>query len=152
MRVDFAFLCDSAAESNGKIHALGIGLEQIGAHSLPAVHPRAVAVMRFSFSRGDVGLHDFVVHVRDADGREAIAPVEGEMTLTMADEASQMRANMVIELQQLTLHAYGPHEVQVRIDGEEAVALRFEVVPVPAPTPPPGAPPAGTPPPGSPQP
>ncbi|MDO9445374.1 MAG: hypothetical protein Q7K37_08645 [Dehalococcoidia bacterium] len=147
MRVDFAFLCDSAAESNGKIHALGIGLEQIGATSLPAVHPRAVAVVRFSFSRDDVGLLDFVVYVRDADWREAITPVQGEMALTMADEASQMRANMVIELQQLTLQAYGPHEVQVRVDGDEAVALRFEVVPMPASTPL-----AGTPPPGDPQP
>ncbi len=149
MRVDFAFLCDAAAESNGRIHALGIGLEQVGAHSLPAVHPRAVAVIRFAFSRDDAGAREFSVRVRDADGREAIEPVRGEMTLTVAEDAAQMRANMVIELQQLTLRAYGPHEVQVRIDGEEVVALRFEVVPVapppPAPPPPPPYPQGGGP-------
>lgn len=127
MRVDFAFLCDAAAESQGRIHALGIGLEQIGAPSLPAVHPRAVAVIRFSFTRADAGVRQFSVHVRDADGREAITPIEGNLTLTVGEQATLMRANMVIELQRLELRSYGPHEVQVHIDGDEVVALRFEV-------------------------
>jgi hypothetical protein len=128
MRVDFAFLCDAAAESNGKIHAVGIGIEQIGATSMPAVHPKAVAVIRFSFTRADEGTRKFAVRVRDADGREVIPPVEGEINLAVPDETVQMRANMVIELQQMQIQAYGPHEVQVRIDGDEVVALRFEVV------------------------
>lgn len=128
MQVDYAFLCDAAAESGGKIHALGIGFERITMRSLPAVHPRAVAVVRFSFNRSDLGAHPFRVRISDADGRDVTQPVEGQLTLALAPDTDRGRANMVVELVQMDLRTAGPHEVAITIDGRELATLPFEVV------------------------
>lgn len=129
MQVDFAFLCDAATESGGKVHALGIGFERITVRSLPVVHPRAVAVVRFAFTRGDEGAHAFRVLVSDSDGRDVGPAVEGHVTLAVGDEDTGGKANMIVDLVQLELRTHGPHEVSVTIDGRPFVSLPFEVVP-----------------------
>ncbi|MCK9486966.1 MAG: hypothetical protein M0R73_09785 [Dehalococcoidia bacterium] len=129
MQVDFAFLCDAATESGGKVHALGIGFERITVRTLPVVHPRAVAVVRFGFNRSDTGEHAFRVRVSDADGRDIAPPVEGQINLNVGDEVGG-KANMIVDLVQLDLRTQGPHEVNVTLDGQEIVSLPFEVVQV----------------------
>ncbi len=128
MQVDFAFLCDAATESGGKVHAIGIGFERINVRALPVVHPRAVAVVRFGFTRGDAGDHYFRVRVSDGDGRDIAPPVEGQVSLQVGEESSGGKANMIVDLVQLDLRTQGPHEVNVTIDGQELVSLPFEVV------------------------
>lgn len=128
MQVDFAFLCDAAAESDGKVHALGIGFERITVQRLPAVHPRCVAVVRFAYTRADTGSHPFRIRVLDADGRDVTPPVEGHINLELAADVDRGRANMIVDLAQLELRSIGPHEVSVTLDDREFVALSFEVV------------------------
>lgn len=128
MQIDYAFLCDAAAESGGKIHALGIGFERINLRQLPAVHPRAVAVVRFSFNRDDLGAHAFRVRISDADGRDVTTPVEGTITLALSGDADRGRANMVVELVQMDLRTAGPHEVAITLGDRELASLPFEVV------------------------
>ncbi|MGE3960681.1 MAG: hypothetical protein AB7F65_03265 [Dehalococcoidia bacterium] len=132
MQVDYAFLCDAAAESGGKIHALGIGFERITVRQLPAVHPRAVAVVRFAFNRDDLGARPFRVRVSDGDGRDVSQPVEGQLTLQLAEDADRGRANMVVELLQLDLQTAGPHEVSITVGGRELAGLPFEVFVAPS--------------------
>jgi hypothetical protein len=128
MQVDYAFLCDAAAESGGKIHALGIGFERITLRQLPAVHPRAVAVVRFSFHLDDLGALPFRVRVSDADGRDVATPVEGQTTLALPEDTDRGRANIVVELVQMDLRTAGPHEVVIALAGQELASLPFEVV------------------------
>ncbi|MEX1022567.1 MAG: hypothetical protein WD800_06480 [Dehalococcoidia bacterium] len=128
MQIDFAFLCDAASESSGKVHAIGIGFERISVRSLPVVHPRAVAVVRFGFTRADEGEHPFTLSVLDADGRDVVPKVNGQVNLTVGEESSGGKANMIVDLVQLDLQSYGPHEVTVTFDGREFVSLPFEVV------------------------
>ena len=125
MQIDYAFLCDAAAESGGKVHAIGIGFERITVARLPAVHPRAVAVVRFGFTRADAGPHTFRLRVLDADGRDVAPPVEGEISLDLTDAADRGKANMIMDLVQMDLQTPGPHEVSV--DGRAFVSLPFEV-------------------------
>lgn len=127
MQLDYAFLCDAAAESGGKIHALGIGFERITLRKLPAVHPRAVAVVRFTFNRDDLGEHRFRVRISDADGRDVTKPVEGKLTLTLAPDTDRGRANMVVDLVQMDIRTAGPHEVLIDLAGRELATLPFEV-------------------------
>jgi hypothetical protein len=129
MQVDFAFLCDAATESGGKVHALGIGFERITVRSLPVIHPRAMAVVRFAFTRGDEGAHAFRVRVSDSDGQDVAPPVEGQVNLAVGEDDSGGKANMIVDLVQMELRAHGPHEVTVSIDGRAFVSLPFEVVP-----------------------
>lgn len=128
MQIDYAFLCDAAAESGGKVHAIGIGFERITVQRLPAVHPRAVAVVRFGFTRSDAGPHTFRLRVLNADGADVAPPVEGQINLTLGEDADRGKANMIMDLVQMDLQTAGPHEVSVTVDGQELVALPFEVV------------------------
>ena len=54
MDVDYAFLCDSAQESGGKVHALGIGIDGIFAPVLPATHS-VVLVAQFRYWAAEAG-------------------------------------------------------------------------------------------------
>ena len=127
MQVDYAFLCDAAAESGGKINALGIGFERIAVKQLPSVHPRVVAVVRFSFNRDDLGGHAFRVRVSDADGRDVTGPVEGQINLQLSEDADRGRAHMVVDLVQMDLRTAGPYEVTISLDDRQLASLPFEV-------------------------
>jgi hypothetical protein len=127
MQVQYAFLCDAAAETGGKVHALGIGFERITVPRLPAVRPRAVAVVRFAFTRDDLGEHIFRLRVLDSDGRDVSPPVEGQINLALSADQDRGRANMLMDLVQLNFLAAGPCEVSVTLDGREFVSLPFDV-------------------------
>ena len=44
MNTELAFLCDSATDDRGKLHALGIGIDSVQGDSLPMTHPRFIIV------------------------------------------------------------------------------------------------------------
>jgi hypothetical protein len=127
MDVEFAFLCDAALESGGKVHVLGLGITEVGAVRLPAVHGRISLVTRIAFRRADQGKRHFVVRVRDGDGQVIAPEVQGEMELRLASDVPLARANMLIDLTNLEFKSWGPHEVTVTIDGDEVVNVALEV-------------------------
>ncbi len=127
MDLGFAFLCDAAQDSGGKLHALGIGVDTLHASSLPAVHPHLSLVVRFAYGAEDVGDHEFAIAVLDADGRDVVSPVGGQMTLRLNGEDTTGGANLVVDLQNAQFTTYGPHEVSVRVDGETFATLPIAV-------------------------
>jgi hypothetical protein len=127
MHLDFAFLCDAATETGGKLNALGLGIDRLNAGTLPAVHSRMMLVARFSYTRDDVGDHAFTIRITDADGREVGRVVNGNMNLKMAENTTLARANLLVDLMNLEFNTYGPHEAVVTIDGDEMVNLPLEV-------------------------
>lgn len=127
MDLGFAFLCDSAQDSGGKLHALGIGVDMLHAGSLPAVHPHLSLVVRFSYGSADEGDHEFSIAVLDADGKNVVAPVGGQMTLRLNGEDTRGGANLVVDLQNAQFTTYGPHEVSVSVDGHAFATLPIAV-------------------------
>lgn len=127
MNPGFAFLCDAAQDSGGKLHALGIGVDILRAASLPAVHPHLSLVVHISYGREDEGSHDFSIAVLDADGKNVVAPVDGQMALQLNGEDTAGGANLVVDLQNMQFTTYGPHEVSVSVDGRAFVTLPLAV-------------------------
>lgn len=127
MDLGFAFLCDAAQDSGGKLHALGIGVDVLHAASMPAVHARLSLVVRFAYGREDEGSHDFSIAVLDADGKDVVAPVGGQMTLRLNGEDTAGGANLVVDLQNAQFTTYGPHEVSVKVDGRVIAMLPLAV-------------------------
>lgn len=127
MQVGFAFLCDAAQDSGGKLHALGVGVDVLHAASLPAVHPRLSLVVRLAYGRDDEGDHGFAIAVLDADGKHVVSPVSGQMTLRLSPEETSGGANLVIDLQNAQFTTYGPHEVTVTVDGGVLATLPLAV-------------------------
>lgn len=68
MQLDFAFLCDAATESAGKLFALGIGIDRLQVRELPARHARMTLVARLVFGATEQGVHAFELRLVDADG------------------------------------------------------------------------------------
>lgn len=127
MDLGFAFLCDAAQDSGGKLHALGIGVDALHAASLPAVHPRLSVVVRFMYRAEDVGDHEFSIAVLDADGKSVVPPVSGQMTLRLNADETSGGANLVVDLQNTQFTTYGPHEVAISLDGRDLAMLPLAV-------------------------
>ena len=81
MDLEFAFLSDFAEESGGKLHALGIGVDTIHAAEVPARHPQLTMVAQIRYSVAEAGTHRLEVSGYDADGKEIIDRIEGDMPL-----------------------------------------------------------------------
>lgn len=127
MDLGFAFLCDAAQDSGGKLHALGIGVDALHAASLPAIHPHLSLVVRFAYGSDDVGDHQFSIAVLDADGKNVVSPVGGQMTLRLNGDDTTGGANLVVDLQNAQFTTYGPHEVAVSVDGRDFATLPIAV-------------------------
>jgi len=127
MQIGFAFLCDAAQDSGGKLHALGVGVDVLHAASLPAVHPHLSLVVRFVYGGEDEGEHGFSIAVLDADGKHVVSPVSGQMTLRLNPEETSGAANLVVDLQNAQFTTYGPHEVTVAVDGGVLATLPLSV-------------------------
>ena len=132
MRVDFAFLCDAATESAGKLFALGIGIDHLQVRELPARHPRLTFVARLSFDASEGGRRRFQIRFVDADGRAVTAAVDGELAVTVPPGVTEAKANLIVDLVNLEFTAQGPHELSLLVGDDEVVTLPLEVVNTPA--------------------
>jgi hypothetical protein len=128
MQLDFAFLCDAASDAAGKIYALGIGIDRLQVQRLPARHGRLAFVSRVSFDVADAGDRSFSVRLIDADGRDVIPPVQGEMHIAISGPGPA-KANLIIDLVNPEFQSHGPHEVTLALDGTALATLPLEVVP-----------------------
>ena len=127
MELKFAFLCDFAEESGGKVHALGIGVDQIQTPVVPATHPQLSAVVAFSYEGSDTGTQALTVRVIDADGRGIIPPIEGELTL--GDPGSVVgNGRVLFQLTGVEFQRYGDYAVEVGIGGVTVASLPLKVV------------------------
>lgn len=127
MNVEFAFLCDAATESAGKLNALGIGIDRLLLTELPQHHRRLTLVTRIAFEPEDAGEHQFGIELIGPDGTAVAPPVQAKLDVKIADPSQGTRANVMIELSNPQFTVAGPHEAKVSLDGLELFALPLEV-------------------------
>jgi hypothetical protein len=127
--VDYAFLCDAATESGGKVYALGIGIDRLQVQDVPARHGRMTLATRLRFGADEAGQRSFAIRLVDADGQAVVPDVIGQMSVAIPPPATHATANLLIDLVGAEFRSYGPHEVTLTVDGEDAVTLPLEVVP-----------------------
>jgi hypothetical protein len=130
MRIDLVALCDAAVEVNGRLHILG-SIDYFWAATLPYFHAKCALVARLRWDGHErTRKHKGRVYIIDADGLSVgeefvckfIAP-----TVTQ-DDVPAVR-NVILDLQSLRFHNYGPYAVRIEVDGEELASLPFSVVP-----------------------
>jgi hypothetical protein len=128
MRVDYAFLCDAASEAAGKVYALGIGVDRLHVRQLPARHGRLTFVCRLAFDAMDAGDRPFTIRLVDADGRDVLSPVQGQIHLRPEGAtATGTKANLLVDLLNAEFNSLGPHELSLAIDGDTVATLPLEV-------------------------
>lgn len=129
MEVQLAFICDAAVESGGKLHALGIGIDTLGAAQVPVRHPKLSLVFGMSYGPEDVGEHVLELRVVDADGRDAIPAVRQRFPLT-DPTGTRGGARFVLELNDLQFNRWGSHEFRISLNGAAGAAIPLEIVQV----------------------
>ena len=127
MEVKFAFLCDFAEESGGKVHALGIGVDQIQTPVVPATHPQLSVVVAFSYAGSDTGTQPLAIRIIDADGHGIIPPIDGELTLNDPGGAVG-QGRVLFQLTGLQFQRYGDYAIEVAIAGVSVASLPLRVV------------------------
>jgi hypothetical protein len=126
MDVDFAFLCDSAQESGGKVHALGIGIDGIFAPTLPATHS-VVLVAQFRYWASEAGSRALAVRLIDADG-QALSAADGQIAFADTSDSPTGVARLLLTLATLPFEHYGDYAVHVTIAEDEMVRLPLRVM------------------------
>lgn|SRR3989338_2859337 len=70
MKVDYAFLAESAEQVNGKLYVLGGGIDSFWSDKEPFVYPRLSFVLRIVFEVSEIGRdHKIEIQLMDEDGR-----------------------------------------------------------------------------------
>ena len=128
MEVDFAFLSDFAEESGGKLHALGVGIDTIQAHSVPTRHPQLTMVAQIRYSAAESGSHRLEVRGFDADGQDIVDRVEGELPFPPLTGGTTGTARVLVNLVGVNFPAYGDHSFHLVIGGIEVSRASVLVV------------------------
>lgn len=128
MNVEFAFLCDSAQESGGKIHALGIGLESITAPRVPAMLPTVTVVAQMRYSIAEAGKKALAIRAVNADGQNIVDPIDREIEFPMPPRRTTNTGRLIIALTSVRFESYGDYSVHVALNGSEIARLPLTVV------------------------
>jgi hypothetical protein len=127
MNIELFALCDAATEGgDGKINILG-AFDTLGAREEPVVVGHCSIALRLRFKRIETGEHQVRIALVDADGRAVIPPFQTSMNVRMREPQDSAVANMVLNLQQVKLGAYGRYSIDLAVDGRQEGSLPFYV-------------------------
>ena len=127
MHTELAFLCDSAMDDRGKLHALGIGINGVQGGALPMTHPRFVVVCIVRYSPMETGDRRMSIRLLDPDAADAMPPIEQPVAFPARAGVVDAQARIVAEVNGVTFQQTGPHAFHLAIDGNEMARLPVSV-------------------------
>jgi hypothetical protein len=122
MNLEILTICDAAVDYSGRLSILG-AFDVIHAHRFPAVHPHCSVALRIRFDRIEAGGHPFVLNIIDADGKNIIPPIQGNMEVKMPSGFVSSAVNVVLNLQGLKFDHPGEYSLNFEMDGEQVAYL-----------------------------
>ena len=123
----FSFLCDAAVDSNGKLTAVGVGLDTLSAEQIPFQHQRLCLVTSFRYEAEDAGQRNLRLQIVEADGRDLVPQQEEAFPFPVPREP-KASARFMHEFNGLQFNAWGTHEFRIFLDEEQVVAVPLNVV------------------------
>lgn len=134
MEVNFAFLCDYADQSGGKMGALGIGFDIIYSAKVPARHPVFFAVISIKFSVTEAGPKQVGMHLIDEDGKDVVPPLEATINVGSPAPGFLYRNQQIaMAMHGVTFPRYGDYAISWLLGGQEIKTIPVKVAPPPAP-------------------
>jgi len=118
MEVSLALLADCANISReGKLNILGI-FDRINAQALPVSHPQMQLIMTLEADRSEAERdHRIEVELIDADGNKLLG-IEGHVKFGPPPPGERVKANHMIQINNLQFSRYGAHEFKILINNE----------------------------------
>jgi hypothetical protein len=133
VEVIYAFLCDYADNTGGKLDAIGVGIDTIYAPAIPTRHPLMYAVIALRFSMLEVGEKRLDVHIIDADGNDVVPPLKTTLNVQPPPPGYIYRVQRIaLGLFGTEFPRYGDYQVSWLVDGQEAKTVPLKVVTPPS--------------------
>jgi hypothetical protein len=136
MDLDFAFLCDAADVSMGKLFVLGGAFDTIHVPGFPASHPTLAVALRILLSPMDLDRkHKLEILLLDADAHH-IASANGDLMVPKSPGAPQgWKQAVLLPLRffNVPFKSDGHYSIEILMDGALAKAIPLRVIEAPKP-------------------
>ncbi len=130
MELAFAFLCDYADQTGGKLTAIGIGFDTIYARNVPATHQLFFAVAGFRFSQVEVGAKQLGVRIIDADGNNIVPPLDTTINVPPPPPGYNTRTHRIaLALHRVVFPNFGDYSVSWLLAGQEVARTPLKIAP-----------------------
>lgn len=117
MEIEIFTLCDFAQDNQSKLTVVGT-FDSINSKQFPAQHPACTIACRLRFAPKEADTHDFKLRLIDAEGKETITPVEGNININAPSNDRHITINLVINFNQLHFAKAGRYSFELYIDGD----------------------------------
>ncbi len=117
MEIEIFTLCDFAQDNNSKLTIVGT-FDSIHSPKYPAQHPACAVACRLRFAAKEAGEHAFKLRLINAEGKEIIQPVEGNLTIGTNSGDQAVTINVVINFNQLQFEKSGRYSFELYIDDD----------------------------------
>lgn len=131
MEVEIFTLCDFAQDNQSKLTIVGT-FDSINTRQFPTSHPSCSIACRLRFGASEAGQHDFRLRLINAEGKEVIQPIEGNIEVGAPPEGRVATINIVINFNQLQFEKAGRYSFELYINGEWRSGLPLFLNTVPA--------------------
>lgn len=117
MEIEIFTLSDFAQDNNSKLTIVGT-FDSIHSKQFPTVHPSCSVSCRLRFAAKESGSHDFKLRLIDAESKELIKPVEGNINIGAPANGQFASINIVVNFNQLKFEKAGRYSFELYIDGD----------------------------------
>jgi len=134
LEVNFAFLCDYADQSGGKMSAIGLGFDTIYAVNVPVRHSLFFSVISIKFSATEAGPKRVGMHLIDEDGNNIVPPLDTTINVSSPAPGFLYRNQQIaLAMHGITFPRYGDYTVSWLVGGQEIKVVPLKVAQPPAP-------------------
>lgn len=117
MEIEIFTLADFAQDNNSKLTIVGT-FDSMQSKQFPVQHPACAIACRLRFAAKESGAHDFKLRLIDANGKEVIKPIEGNINIGEPPNGQFNSVNFVINFNQLKFDAPGRYSFELYIDDD----------------------------------
>jgi hypothetical protein len=117
MEIEIFTLADFAQDNQSKLTIVGT-FDSIQSKQFPLQHPSCSVACRLRFAAKEGGNHEFKLRLIDADGKETIKPIEGNINFNSTTNGQFSSVNVVINFNQLQFEKAGRYSFELYIDGD----------------------------------
>ena len=117
MEIEIFTLADFAQDNQSKLTIVGT-FDSIQSKQFPVSHPACAFACRLRFAAKETGAHDFKLRLIDANGKETIQPIEGNINIGAPPNGQFYSINIVVNFNQLQFEKTGRYSFELYIDGD----------------------------------
>jgi hypothetical protein len=117
MEIEIFTLADFAQDNQSKLTIVGT-FDSIQAKQFPMQHPACAIACRLRFAAKETGAHEFKLRLINAEGKETIQPIEGNINIGAPPNGQFSSINIVVNFNQLQFEKADRYSFELYIDGD----------------------------------